>query len=874
MIAVLLSGIGWSAHFHYANADIRRVEQVAIKDVGAYADAYEQYLTRSIGQIDQITMQLKHSWEQAPLRFELAALKRAGMFTDPAFVHLSIMNERGEITTAIGHSPARLLSSESIPFAFHRNDISTALRIWPVQVSRSHDAVVRFTRRLDGPNDEFRGLVSLLVDARFFTSYYGARTLGRYGSVAVISGDGVQLEQHGEGVAPRAGKPIFSRPGFIASSEGAAIINGRAFDDGRHRIVGWHHSPAYHVTALASIAQDEALAVLLATQEQHRKWGIVITALIAIVTVAAMQFSRRAIGRRMVEQEVQRAYRTATESANDGFYMVAAIAGGNGAYVDFEIVDCNERGAYFYGRTKRELIGMRLTRIQDRHFAEELLTAYQTAMRNGFYEDERCMPINNRHQVAWSKRRIVRVGNGLAITMQDISGQKKHEHDLLHLASRDSLTGLPNRHWLNQHLPDALTLALERGSTLALLFIDLDDFKHVNDTQGHAAGDVLLQLVATRVKSLLRPSDSIVRFGGDEFIVLLDPANTDEHVGAVAQRVLDALTRRFEVAGECHIIGASIGISMFPRDGMDAETLIKNGDIAMYAGKGEGKGQYRFFDPALCITRKSHAQLKHELSVAIEEGQLELHYQPRVKTQTGLLCSMEALVRWRHPQRGLIAPGEFIPLAESSGLIVGIGNRVIDMACAQLAQWRASGIALMPVSINVSPRQFDQAGIHQRLRQQLMQHDLDPALLEVEITESTMMADRPDVLEELNEIRALGIKLHVDDFGTGYSSLSQLQKLKMDVLKVDRAFTSQLDASADGRVFFQAIISMANALGMSVVAEGVETSAQLDILRELGCEEIQGYFVCRPIAPEAMATMMQQPRLLQPCRTAMLKVAT
>jgi len=315
------------------------------------------------------------------------------------------------------------------------------------------------------------------------------------------------------------------------------------------------------------------------------------------------------------------------------------------------------------------------------------------------------------------------------------------------------------------------------------------------------------------------------------------------------------------------MIGASVGISVFPRDGSDAATLIRHSDIAMYAGKNEGKGQYRFFDPSQSSSLKTRAQLRQRLLEAIEKKQFVLHYQPRVDTRSGRLLSMEALLRWEHPQLGMIRPDEFIPLAEASGLIVPIGAIVIDLACAQLAAWRnqgsqGSGFAV-PVSINVSPKQFLRGGVQRELADALLRHGVAPGLLEVEITESAMMGDQEEILAELAAIRALGIKLHVDDFGTGYSSLSQLQRMKMDVLKVDRSFTAELGRSKEGQVFFQAIVSMAHALGMEVVAEGVETHEQLQILRALGCNEVQGYLVARPMAADAIGPLLARRYLFE-----------
>jgi EAL domain-containing protein (putative c-di-GMP-specific phosphodiesterase class I) len=350
---------------------------------------------------------------------------------------------------------------------------------------------------------------------------------------------------------------------------------------------------------------------------------------------------------------------------------------------------------------------------------------------------------------------------------------------------------------------------------------------------------------------------------------MLAPTSGDLQIAAVARRVIDALTAPFSIGDEVQAVGASIGVAVYPRDGVDAGTLLRHSDIAMYAGKSEGKGQYRFFDPALSDTIKTRAQLKHGLLEAIAHDQFMLYYQPRVDTHTGELLSMEALLRWRHPQLGMVAPGDFIPLAEASGLILPIGELVIEHACAQLAAWHKAGQNPVPVSINVSPTQFQRGGVRQQLQNALQRHGVAPALLEVEITESAMIGDQDDIVAELAGIRALGIKLHIDDFGTGYSSLSQLQRLKMDVLKVDRAFTSELGASREGKVFFQAIVSMAHALGMAVVAEGVETTEQLAILQKLGCNEVQGYLIARPMPAHDITPLLARRYLFEePRKTA------
>jgi len=445
------------------------------------------------------------------------------------------------------------------------------------------------------------------------------------------------------------------------------------------------------------------------------------------------------------------------------------------------------------------------------------------------------------------------------VTLRDISDMKAHEEEMVRLANADPVTFLPNRHWLMSALPAALERARAGHGLLAVLFVDLDDFKNLNDTLGHATGDELLRAAALRFKDLVYPGDSIVRLGGDEFTIVLESARTEDEVRAVAERILAALRDPVVMAdGSRHAVQASIGISLFPRDGDDGANLLKHADIAMYAAKAAGKGTYHFFQASLSerlVTRLTRlAELRH----AIEADQLELYYQPRVCGDSGEMSSMEALVRWRHPLRGLIPPDDFIPLAEEHGLIVALGELVIAKACAQLAEWRAENLPVMPLSINVSARQIDKGCVSAFLAACMAKHGIDITQIEVEITESGTVGKEPAACAELAAVRALGVKLYVDDFGTGYSSLSQLKELDMDGLKVDQSFTARLANGPEDLAFFTAIVSMAHAIGMRVVAEGVETAEQLRILQELRCDEVQGYYVSAPVAAADAALLMQK----------------
>jgi diguanylate cyclase (GGDEF)-like protein len=866
VLALLACAALWSAAVLRAEAEHKRAFDQAFKEADAYAEAYEQYVTRSVAQMDQITMQLKHSWEHSPDRSLVEDMRRDGMFTDAAFVNVSVIGRDGRIRSSSRILGRTLDLSAARFFIQHRDSNSTALRIGmaPSELEEAHDTIL-FTRRLDTGDDEFDGVLLMAVDAAYFTSFVSSPTLGPGSLLALVGTDnGLRVEQDGDGTLRTrlAGSILPANAERWPVARGVQLVDGSrgagGFGDGRARVLGWRRSSAYPLVAVVALSHEAALAGADAYWADSRNHTLVATAVLLVLAAAASMLSLRAAGRAREQDAIQRAYRTATESGNDGFYMVAPVRDRKGQMVDFRIVDCNERGAFFYGLTRDSLVGSLVTQVDRGVGGAELIANYRQAMTAGFHQEDRRMPDDNRLNIRWGHRRLVRVGDGLAVTLQDISERKEHESQLARLANEDSLTGLPNRHWFLNFVPSVLAHAAANSHEVALLFIDLDEFKQVNDSHGHAVGDHLLKAAATRLLSQLRPSDRVARFGGDEFIVLLSPFDNEHQVAAVAARIVGAFQKPFTIAEEQHMIGASVGISVFPRDGNDATTLIRHSDIAMYAGKNEGKGQYRFFDPAQSSTLKTRAQLRQRLLEAIDKRQFVLHYQPRVDTRSGELLSMEALLRWEHPQLGMIRPDEFIPLAESSGLIVPIGAIVIDQACAQLAAWRllGAGAAPVPVSINVSPKQFLRGGVQRELVEALARHGVEPGLLEVEITESAMMGDQDEILAELAAIRALGVKLHVDDFGTGYSSLSQLQRMKMDVLKVDRSFTAELGRSKEGKVFFQAIVSMAHALGMEVVAEGVENAGQLEILRTLGCNEVQGYLVARPMPAEAIAPLL------------------
>jgi diguanylate cyclase (GGDEF)-like protein len=583
-----------------------------------------------------------------------------------------------------------------------------------------------------------------------------------------------------------------------------------------------------------------------------------VTLLLFVFAVIAVVMSLRLAWKSHRLDAVRNTYRIATEFGNEGYYIWSEIQDKNGNVIDFEIVDCNERGAALFGTTKEKLLNTQLSAVDAiQGYFPALMLQSHIAMEAGLYEDYFELPAGS-NVLGWLHKRMLRSEDGLAVTLRDASEQVAHEQELNRLANKDALTNLPNRHWLMSHLPIALKRAEAKQCSLAVFFIDLDDFKNINDTLGHSSGDRLLQEVARRLHSALRPGDSVVRLGGDEFMLLLESLSKQEDLSAIANRIMQAFSEPFDIQQKMLTISASMGISRFPYDGNDAETLIKNADIAMYSAKADGKNNFCIFDRKLFEEIEIRVDSEQQLSLAIQQDHFVMYYQPRVDAHSGRIVGMEALVRWLHPERGLVPPDSFIPLAESTGMILPLGRLVIDKVCAQIAIWRSELSRVVPISINVSARQFDGGDVSEFIKLSLEKYRINPSLIEIELTESAMMGNFEQVDREIKAISDMGILMHVDDFGTGYSSLSLLYKFNMDVLKVDRAFTAQIGNGKGGEVFFSSIVSMAKALNMRVIAEGVETVEQLRALKQLGCDEMQGYLMSKPVPADDVPFLLQQ----------------
>jgi diguanylate cyclase (GGDEF)-like protein/PAS domain S-box-containing protein len=464
----------------------------------------------------------------------------------------------------------------------------------------------------------------------------------------------------------------------------------------------------------------------------------------------------------------------------------------------------------------------------------------------------------------YDRGRLIRDDSGKPVrmigAMADVTARKEAEERLSYLAQFDTLTNLPNRHLFRDRLAQTLVQGHRGHGQVGVMFVDLDRFKNINDMLGHEAGDRLLVLAAASLNESVREGDTVARISGDEFAIVLANMAKAEDASIVAGKVINGFAHSFDVAGHKVYVTASIGISVYPNDGADAETLLKNSETAMHRAKEQGRNGYQFYLPAMNERAMHRLELETGLRVALERKEFLLHYQPKIDLASNSICGFEALLRWQHPERGLIPPVQFIPILEDTGLIVPVGEWVLLQACREIEAWRTQGIEPRPVAVNLSARQFQQKNLDEVIGRVLKDTGIDPAHLELELTESLLMHDAAEAARTLQNLKNYGVRLAVDDFGTGYSSLAYLRRFPIDALKVDRAFIRDLTTNAEDATITLAIINLAHSLKLGVVAEGVETSAQVTFLKENRCDEAQGFYFARPLGIEECTKTLVEKR--------------
>ncbi|WP_169333590.1 bifunctional diguanylate cyclase/phosphodiesterase [Leeia oryzae] len=558
--------------------------------------------------------------------------------------------------------------------------------------------------------------------------------------------------------------------------------------------------------------------------------------------------------RKMIEEGLQLASR-AIQQSRDGILILDR---------DFKIISANPAFCQMLATTEDHLIGSIAPMLKGKDHYQNLLDTIQLHLTtHTYWEGEIWTRKENGEMflelVTLSPIRMDDGGirNFVCIT-SDITEQKQHADHIWHLAHHDTVTGLPNRNLLQDRLMQSILQAERNHKKSALLFIDLDRFKNINDTLGHSFGDRLLKHVADRLIGCVRHADTVARIGGDEFVIVLSSLDDASGAETSALKIMEALTSTFVIDNMDLHITPSIGIAICPDDGSTVDGLMRNADTAMYFAKDSGRNNYQFFKQSMNTAATERLDMERQLRIAIKQNQFELHYQPQVDLNTGELVGMEALIRWRHPEHGLVSPLRFIPIAEETGLIVPIGEWVLREACRQSKIWQDAGLIKIPVAVNLSARQFLKGSLVETVSGALAESRLDPDYLELEITESLLMYEVEDTIQLLSELHELGVSLAIDDFGTGYSSLSYLKRFPIDHLKVDRSFVRDVINDPDDASITSAIIAMAHNLKLQVVAEGVETEEQAKFLRQLGCEYAQGFHYSKPLSSEDMTAYMQR----------------
>jgi len=658
----------------------------------------------------------------------------------------------------------------------------------------------------------------LLVDTEFNTTYWNtaAERIFGYTQGEVIGRRPYDI------VTPKSRRNSIHEA-FVQMSQGSASFDNAGKNltkDGRTIFCSWHSSPL------------------------RDKEGQFIAAVIMCQDITSRVVAEESLKRS------EETYRQIVDTAREGVWVIDA--GGRTSFV-------NARMAEILGYTVAEMAGTSLYDFMDDEGREEAERRFEQR-REGISEQHDFRFKRQDGDDVWTIVSASPMYNadgtfaGALAMVTDISERKQQENMVWWQAYHDSLTLLPNRALFEDRLGQLLVMSKRQNSRVGVLFLDLDRFKHINDTLGHGAGDRLLKVVADRLTSCLRAEDTIARMGGDEFTILLPGIDHPEDAAKVAQKLLDALAMPVTIDDQELFVGGSIGISLFPEDGQDPQALLKHADVAMYRAKEQGGNGYYLFTQAMNKSALEHLIMENSLRKAIARNEFHLVYQPQIDLDTGEVTAVEALCRWRHPDLGVVQPAQFIPLAEETGIILQIGEWVLNEACRQTAEWVESGNPLR-VSVNISARQFAHPGLTEMVASILERHSLDPKWLDLELTESAIMKVPETSVELLRELRSLGVRLSLDDFGTGYSSLSYLRQFPFDTLKIDRAFVAGLVEDPVDAALVRAMVDLAQALKLEVVCEGVETDEQCRALQDLGCSIMQGYLFSAPITADRVMSL-------------------
>lgn len=875
MLFVFLAGVLLAAIWS-VTAQLIAVEEAAA-DVGARQSArelvetYEAQMVRNLGAIDQTLRTIKYAYEtqggSKGRTFSLSELRNRGLLPPSVVFDIRIAHSHGEITAGAGKTDAKSLLnvSDQLYFQHHlENNNGTAFVGKATRNPANGEWVLQFSRRLNQSDDSFDGIAILAVDPGYFSSGYEVSRMHAQGVIALLGSDGeFRVKRSGDDVS--SGQTV----DYDAATHGTLEQAGKSVLltspwDGIERYTAARTLHSFPLTALVGLSKAEQLAPFYQNRRTYLMQAAAASVLLITIVAILSRLSWQLSGSRRHMRRIQATYYAASEASLDAFFVLRSVHDEKGVVNDFIFSDTNTRGEVLAHTPKDTLLGKRLCSIFPRSVDNGLLDDLIAVAQSGKSRETEWNDALPSQAAKWHYRQVLQVEDGVVVIARDISDRKRLETKVQFQATHDALTGLPNRNLLRERLQNAIANAMRFDHSVWVMFIDLDRFKYVNDSLGHKAGDVFLQSVATRLQREAREIDTVARLGGDEFVLVLPGTFEGGESTATAKRFMEIVSEPITIEEREFKLGCSVGVAVYPEDGGTPEILIERADIAMYRAKESGRNNFKFFTAAMNERLVERLRLEADLRKAIERNELVLHYQPQVDLVTGHIVGVEALIRWLHPQLGMVSPARFIPLAEETGLIGPIGDWVIRTACQQLVAWQGLGYGKLRMAVNLSAYQFAQPELVDSIVAVLLEYSIAQHQLEIEMTESMVMKDVESAIGVLRNLKALGVKLSIDDFGTGYSSLSYLKRFPIDVLKIDQTFVRDIAVNSDDAAIVLAIISLAHSLRLRVIAEGVETASQLDFLRSHGCDEIQGYYFSPPLVNAELEKLLVQRKCLPP----------
>lgn len=850
VIVALWAGIG----IKYVE-DLRSAYQEAELTNQNFAIVFDENVLRTIGEIDKAILYMRRSIESRKATTDFHTIVSTTDVLSEIIIQVAIIDAGGTMRASnAGPQPAPPLDlSDREHYRFHINNQADQLFISKPLIGRaSHKWSVQFTRRFLNPDGSFAGVVVASLDPSHLTSFYNKVNIGTSVAIALIGDDGIVRSSGGSSADTFAlGQDLTGSPFFSTwNGHNDKTFKHAGITSGEPRVVTLRHVRGHPLWVSVSKSLNEIYSRANDDRNLAIAIGSVLTAI--ILFAAKLLLTTEARARQKAEE-----LHVTLENINQGIMLVTKT---------LEIPVINSRCV--------ELLNLPPEYIRHPPRFDEL-TVYQarteaerSTLHHGAFhlEDAASQAVAAQsdvfeHRTAYGKileiRRTSLPDGGLVQTFTDITIRCEAENNVARLASEDPLTGLPNRRVFRKALESLFdssrSVSTLRGDgSFAVMFLDLDRFKVVNDTLGHHAGDQLLIQVAQRLKMEMQEDDMLVRLGGDEFAVVASSNSSRLEIRTRAQRLVDIINEVYEIGGYQVRIGVSIGIAVAPEDGKDVDELLVAADLALYAAKAVNRGHFSFFQKEMSVELSDRREIETDLRDALDHDQLELHYQPIVDLRQIRIVGFEALARWRHPRKGLIPPSLFIPVAEETGLIVRIGEWALTQACRNAACWPAD----LKVAVNVSPLQLQTGQFRDTVARVLSASELSSNRLELEFTEQILLQNNENTIQMLGELKKLGVRVAMDDFGTGYSSLSYLRTFPFDKIKIDRSFISDLSNGADRVVIVQAIVSIGRVLGMTITAEGVETSAQCEYISALGCDEAQGYLFSSAVSEDMIPDLL------------------